>query len=119
MTRHWALGIRQWGVKIASRLPLMPILLLLLPLAASAKPLVADLSQYRIEIDSSFTGTRLLLFGSRNDIGDIVIVVRGPERKFTVRRKERIAGVWMNHRERHFDDVPAYYAIATSKPFTS
>jgi uncharacterized protein (TIGR02186 family) len=94
------------------------LLLLLLPLGASAKPLVADLSQYRIEIDSSFNGTRLLLFGARNDTGDIVVVVRGPERTFTVRRKERVAGIWMNHRERHFDDVPTYYALASSRPFS-
>ncbi len=85
---------------------------------AQAKPLVADLSQYRIEIDSSFNGTRLLLFGSRNDIGDIVVVVRGPERNFIVRRKERVAGIWVNHRERYFENVPTYYALAASKPFS-
>lgn len=92
--------------------------LLLLPFCAAAKPLVADLSQYRIEIDSSFNGTRLLLFGSRNETGDIVVVVRGPERSFIVRRKERVAGIWVNHRERHFDNVPTYYAVAASRPFS-
>lgn len=97
---------------------LMLLLGLVTPADSMAKPLVADLSQYRIAIDSSFTGTRLLLFGSRNDIGDIVIVVRGPERQFIVRRKERVAGVWMNHRERRFNDVPSYYALATSKPLS-
>ena len=97
---------------------LIPFLLLCLPLAANAKPLVADMSQYRIAIDSNFTGTRLLLFGARNDIGDIVIAVRGPERDVTVRRKELVRGiVWMNHRERHFESVPTYYVLATSKPF--
>jgi uncharacterized protein (TIGR02186 family) len=92
------------------------LLSLLLPCLAGAKPLVADLSQYHIDIDSSFNGTRLLLFGARNETGDIVVAVRGPQRNFTVRRKERVAGIWMNHRERHFDDVPTYYVLASSKP---
>ncbi len=85
--------------------------------ATYAKPLVADLSQYRIEIDSSFTGTRLLLFGARNDIGDIVIVVRGPNRQFVVRRKERVAGLWVNRKQQHFDNVPTFYTLAASKSF--
>jgi len=98
--------------------PLIAILcLFFLPCAAWAKPLVADLSQYRIEIDSSFTGTRLLLFGSRNDIGDIVIVVRGPEKKYVVRRKERVAGIWMNRDRQRFDKLPSYYTVASSKLF--
>lgn len=92
---------------------------LLLPTSGHTKALVADISQYRIEIDSSFNGTRLLLFGSRNETGDIVIAVRGPEREFIVRRKERMAGMWFNRRERHFDNVPTYYALGTSKPFTN
>ena len=73
--------------------------------ASQAKPLVADLSQYRIEIDSGFTGTRLLLFGSRNEIGDIVVVVRGPEKNFSVRKKERILGMWINRQENKFRNI--------------
>jgi uncharacterized protein (TIGR02186 family) len=84
---------------------------------AQAKPLVADLSQYRIEIDSRFNGTRLLLFGARNDIGDIVVIVRGPEKNFTVRKKKRVAGIWINSEERNFTDVPTYYTVASSKQF--
>lgn len=92
-------------------------ILLLMPLSAPAKPLIADLSRYHIDIDSSFTGTNLLLFGSRNDTGDIVVVVRGPDRPFIVRKKERIAGLWVNRREAHFENVPSYYFVAASRPF--
>jgi uncharacterized protein (TIGR02186 family) len=124
MNRDRGLESGEWRVGISPLLSLISILLTLIsilyPPAAAAKPLVADLSQYRIEIDARFTGTRLLLFGARNDIGDIVVVVRGPERDFTVRRKEHVRDIiWMNHRQRHFDGVPAFYAIATSKPFTA
>ena len=93
------------------------LILACVPSSLDAKPLVADMSQYRIEIDTSFNGTRLLLFGARNETGDIVVVVRGPERNYTVRRKERVAGIWMNHRERRYPNVPSYYAVASSRAF--
>ena len=81
-----------------------------------ATPLVADLSNYRIDIDARFIGTRLFLFGSRNENGDIVVVIRGPKREYTVRRKERTVGVWVNRRYIEFEAAPEFYAIASSKP---
>jgi uncharacterized protein (TIGR02186 family) len=86
------------------------------PERSSAAPLVGDLSNYRINIDSSFNGTRIFLFGTRNDTGDIVVVVRGPEKDYIVRKKEQIAGIWVNRDRMKFFDVPDFYAIASSKP---
>lgn len=90
------------------------LLLLLLPLPALATPLVADLSNYRIDIDSSFNGTRLFLFGARNDIGDIVAVIRGNNKNYIVRKKEKIAGLWINRSHVNFFNVPDFYAIGAS-----
>lgn len=91
--------------------------LLGLPAAASANnPLVADLSNYRINIDSGFSGTRLFLFGARNDNGDVVVVIRGPNRHYTIRKKEQIAGVWVNTQSMKFKYVPDFYVVASSKP---
>src|SRR5580698_5947823 len=61
---------------------------------ALAAPLVADLSNYRIDIDSGFNGTRIFLFGARNDNGDIAVVIRGPQKDYIVRKKKEIAGLW-------------------------
>lgn len=83
---------------------------------AQAAPVVADLSNYRIDIDARFIGTRLFLFGSRNENGDVVVIIRGPERQFTVRRKERVLGMWINRKYVRFKPTPDFYAIATSKP---
>ena len=83
---------------------------------AYAKPLIADISDYRIEITSQFTGTHLLLFGARNSSGDVIIVIRGPQRDFIVRRKERVAGIWINRTQMQFDGIPSFYAIAASRP---
>lgn len=92
---------------------------LLLPLSATAKPLVADLSQYEIAIDTSFTGAKLILFGARQAAGDVVVVVRGPARDYTLREKERVAGIWVNRRSMELERVPDYYAVASSKPLAS
>lgn len=92
--------------------------LLLLPGPALATPLVGDLSNYRIDIDSGFNGTRIFLFGARNDIGDVVAVVRGPHRDYMVRRKESIGGVWVNRERMKLFDMPEFYAIAASRPLS-
>ncbi|MEK6746910.1 MAG: TIGR02186 family protein [Pseudomonadota bacterium] len=89
--------------------------LLIISAPAQSAPLVADLSNYTIAMDSSFNGTRLFLFGVRNDTGDIVVVVRGPEKNYIVRKKEKIAGVWVNRDRIKFYNVPNYYAMASSK----
>ncbi len=98
------------------RCHILVLRLCLWPGMAPATPLVADLSNYRIDVDSSFNGTRLFLFGARNDNGDIVVVIRGPHKNYMVRRKEEIAGVWVNRERMKFFNVPDFYAIATSKP---
>jgi uncharacterized protein (TIGR02186 family) len=48
--------------------------------------------------------------------GDVVVVVAGPPARETVRRKERVLGIWLNTGRQSFDNVPAYYAIAASQP---
>jgi uncharacterized protein (TIGR02186 family) len=73
------------------------------------------MSEYRIAIDSDFSGKRMLLFGARNDPGHLVIVVRGPERDVTIRKKSRVFGVWVNSQQLTLRDVPSYYAITGSR----
>ena len=84
--------------------------------SAWANPIVADLSNYRISMDASFIGTRMFLFGARNDPGDVVVVVRGPEKNFMIRKKEKIAGMWVNIDRSKYYGVPDFYAIASSRP---
>lgn len=79
-------------------------------------PLVTDLSTHLIAITSSFTGTELLVFGSLDAEGDIVVAVRGPAGPVTIRKKEQVAGIWLNRRTLRFDNVPAFYAVAANRP---
>jgi uncharacterized protein (TIGR02186 family) len=83
---------------------------------ANADEVVADLSNHLIAINSSFTGTSVVLFGATDGPGDIVAVVRGPERDLTVWRKANILGIWANAESVEFGNVPSFYAIAASRP---
>ncbi len=90
---------------------------LLAPHMLAAKPLVTDISSHDITIHTAFEGTELMLFGARNDPGDIIVVVRGPERHATIRRKERVFGIWINRVTETISPVPAFYALASSRDF--
>lgn len=100
---------------------------LALPGAASAQRaaprLITDLSQSRVDIEYTFAGADILLFGAidrassvRNRQLDLVVVVRGPSHPLTVRKKERVAGVWLNTRSVRFHTTPSYYAISSTRP---
>ncbi len=86
--------------------------------------LVTDISTHLISVESDFTGTDLLLFGTiRSDIafegqqgGDIIVVVRGPQRDVIVRKKERVAGIWINSQSVELRKVPGFYASASNRP---
>ena len=80
--------------------------------SARAEPLIADLSDHLVAITTGFTGTELLLFGSIEEDGDVIVVVHGPPTDVTVRRKERIAGIWMNRDSMTFEETPSFYHVA-------
>lgn len=82
----------------------------------AARPLIADLSRDNIEITTSFTGTRLLLFGATEGVGDLVVVVRGPNRREVIRKKKKAAGIWVNGESVAFEQVPGYYFQASTRP---
>jgi uncharacterized protein (TIGR02186 family) len=87
--------------------------------ATSAQALVADLSSHLIAISTGFVGTEVVLFGATDGPGEVAVVVLGPKSQVTVRRKERVAGIWMNRHRVTFDQVPSYYAVATSRSLES
>ncbi len=105
----------------------LPLFMFVLPVAASAQnipKLVPDVSQRQIDIQSGFTGAEMLVFGAiiyprgvapQGQV-DVAVVLRGPARSITLREKQKIAGIWVNADSTDFRSVPAYYAIASSRP---
>ena len=101
------------------------------PRVMAAEELVADISSRQIAITSRFAGTSLLLFGAVDwfktrlsqgnnptDVRayDIVIVVRGPKLTHLVRKKDQVAGVWVNTQTARIDDLPGYYGLSATRP---
>lgn len=108
------------SVRLALRLVLAAAASLALP-AVDARPalaqaLVADISDHLVAITAGFTGTNVVVFGAVDGEGDVVVVVKGPERDLTVRHKGRIAGIWVNEDELEFVGVPLFYLVASSRP---
>ncbi len=88
---------------------------------AAAQEIVAALSQSNVSINSTFSGSRILIFGAIKDPPpgpplDAVITVSGPLEPVIVRRKDRIAGIWINAEAAEIDAAPSFYAVATTGP---
>ncbi|MCA1654672.1 MAG: TIGR02186 family protein, partial [Sphingomonadales bacterium] len=101
-----------------------PAITALLLTSASSPELVPDVSSRAIQIQYSFTGAQLLLFGAILYPGgrapanpaDVVVVLRGPDQPILLREKQKIAGIWMNADSSRFRSAPSFYSIASSRP---
>jgi uncharacterized protein (TIGR02186 family) len=76
-----------------------------------ARPIISGISTNEINIDSNFTGQKILLFGAKGDVGDVVIVVRGPKKNYIVNKRAEVLGIWHNQKRVRFDDVYSYYSF--------
>ena len=74
----------------------------------------ADFFPRSVDIDHDFTGLEILMYGARTDVGRVVVMLRGPEHDYIVRRKERVAGVWVNKESVIFHNVPSLYHMAST-----
>lgn len=105
----------------------LAVLLLAAASPAAAEKLIVSLSNHRVLVTSSFTGEQLVLFGTiepdaprgpvRNSY-DIVATVTGPATTLRTRRKERVAGIWINNASRQFVNVPSYLAVLSNRALT-
>lgn len=99
------------------------LLSLVVALPARAEDLVSGLSQDSIEITSNYTGSVIVVFGAierptSQGRRDVLVVVRGPPAPMTVRKKDRIAGLWINNERAIFYGMPSYYFVASSRPIS-
>lgn len=93
--------------------------------AADEPVLVPEVSQRQVDIQYSFTGANLLLFGAIVYPGgrvpdgrtDIAVVLKGPPQSILVREKQKLGGlIWANAASTRFRSAPTFYAIASSRP---
>ncbi len=88
---------------------------------ADAEPAIsAALINDFVAVTSSFTGARLTLFGAtrtrQGEAGDVVVVVRGPDRPAVVTQRSRIMGMWLGRTTARFAKAPGFLAIASTRP---
>jgi uncharacterized protein (TIGR02186 family) len=85
----------------------------------------ADVSARNIAVTSSFNGTEIVIFGAidgsqqpsaESGYYDVIVVVEGVPSRQVVRRKSNVAGLWLNTASATFDNVPSYYAVASTRP---
>ena len=97
------------------------LILLLTAAPAMAEELVSGVSQDLIQITSNYTGSDIVVFGAVEGPSagpgarDVVVVVRGPDGDITVRRRDRVAGVWINDDAANLTGMPSYYFLAATR----
>lgn len=107
--------------------PVIRAALLALALAGPAladETIVTGLSQNRVSITADFVGSEILVYGAvKRDAPppagsplEVIVTVEGPAAPVTVRRKERVAGIWINNASIRVDSAPSFFAIATTGP---
>ncbi len=111
--------------------------LLLVTRTSLSERLTVNMTAHRISITSNFTGATITLFGAIQKIAepvpvphpltlvpilpaearvdDVIVVIKGPPEDVTVRRKERVAGIWVNIDSITFQDVPGFYFVASTR----
>lgn len=106
-------------------LALIGLLLLGPPPAAAQETVVTGISVDNIAITATFDGSEVFVFGAvRRDAPpdpeagplDIIITLKGPPRPITVRRKERVLGIWTNTEAVRVAQAPSFYAVASTRP---
>lgn len=107
----------------------LAIFLLFLAGAASAEGprVIASLSQNAVSITTDFSGSEIFVYGAIErerpvDASDdglgVIITVLGPSSPVTVRKKDRVFGIWANAESAVIDSAPSFYALASTAPLT-
>lgn len=104
------------------RIILIAVSIIASPLMAQ-EAVVVDLSQNRVDITTTFSGSNIFVFGAvKRDTPlpegtgplDVAIVIEGPLETITVRKKEKKLGIWVNSDSVEIQLAPSFFTIATT-----
>lgn len=82
------------------------------------------ISSTEIAIVPDFSGTDVTVFGAIENVDpallakggyDIVVALEGPRDRITMRRKERVAGIWINRHSIVFEAMPESYSMTSTR----
>jgi len=106
------------------RIIIAAITMIASPLMAQ-ESVVVDLSQNRVEITATYSGSDIFVFGAVKREAplpegtgplDVAIVIEGPLETVTVRKKEKKLGIWVNSEAVEVHEAPSFFTIATTRP---
>ncbi|WP_020590537.1 TIGR02186 family protein [Kiloniella laminariae] len=103
-------------LSLSARILFLLTVLIFIAHPKQSRAIEVDLSSHLVAITAGFSGDKILLFGSINSPGEVLVVVRGPDADFKMHRKEQVAGIWMNTATMRFEKIPSFYAIAGTGP---
>jgi len=93
---------------------------------ASDETIVSGLSHSRVSITADFDGSEILVYGAiRRETPappgrvDVAISVTGPSGPVTIRRKDRVWGIWTNDAAVSIKSAPSFFALATTRPLNT
>ncbi|PWG17652.1 TIGR02186 family protein [Salibaculum griseiflavum] len=100
------------------------VLFMVLALPLRAEQVVLGLSRDEVAITATFDGSDILIFGAikreepipEDSNLEVIIALAGPSEPITVRRKDRVAGIWVNVDAVEVDEAPSFYAVLSSAP---
>jgi uncharacterized protein (TIGR02186 family) len=87
--------------------------------------LEADVSARNVRVGPGFSGVEIVVFGAidnsqqpspESGYYDLIIVVEGVPRRVVARHRSNVAGMWVNTSSVTFENVPTFYAIASTRP---
>jgi uncharacterized protein (TIGR02186 family) len=91
--------------------------------AQRSTDLSTGVTDEEVAVTSDYRGAQLTVFGVHwqrdRARSDVVVVLRGPGEREILRRKRRIAGLWINSDPVRFSDAPSFFALASTRPIGS
>lgn len=103
------------------------MLILLGSTLVKAETIQMGVSVDMVPVASDFNGADIVIFGSIEGADraalsrgeyDVVLKVEGALEEVVVRRKERIAGIWINNAKHEYTNVPSFYSVLSSRPLS-
>ena len=76
-----------------------------------------SLDKFNIEINSNFLGEEIVLFGQKDEGGDLIIIFEGNENKGKLFTKTKRGLLWINEKQ-ELDRIPSYFGIFSTPKYS-
>lgn len=87
---------------------------------AAPSRIVMDMAKDSVDVTTGFSGSEIVVFGNVETDGrdaghrGVVVLLKGPDARIIVRKKEPVMGMWVNSDSIEFRNVPTFYDYAVS-----